>query len=72
MKTVSELSREQMIELKQNYLDQHLLEVEDRGISYDELANADNIVSDDMIFQTYDSFIFSDDDFCCTAQIPLF
>ena len=42
--TVSELSFEQMEELKQNYLINHLLEVEDRSASYEEIASAAEIV----------------------------
>lgn len=46
--TVSELSFEQMEELKQNYLINHLLEVEDRSASYEEIASAAEIVPDNI------------------------
>lgn len=46
--TVSELSFEQMEELKQNYLVNHLLEVEDRSASYEEIASAAEIVPDNI------------------------
>lgn len=69
---VSELSFEQMEELKQNYLINHLLEVEDRSASYEEIVSAAEIVPDNIIFDIYDGIIFSDDDFACTAEIPLF
>jgi len=65
--TVSELSRMQLFELKQNYLNNHLLEVEDRSASYNELANADEIVDDEIIFENYSSVLFSDDDFSASA-----
>jgi len=65
MKVVQDLSKEEMLELKQNYLDNHLLEVEDRTASYGELADADEIVSDNIIFDTYEGTVFTDDDFFC-------
>lgn len=63
---VFELSHEQMEELKQAYLCEHLLEVEDRTPSWGELALADEIVSNTMIFEQYAGVIFSEDDFFCT------
>ena len=66
--TVSELSNDQMLELKQDYLTQHLLEVEERTPSYGELADADNIVDDAIIFEQYDGVVFSEDDFACSAK----
>lgn len=62
--TVCELTRDQILQLKQNYLTEHLLEVEDRTPSYGELAAADNIVPDAIIFDQYDATDFSPDDFC--------
>lgn len=66
---VTELSREQLIELKQTYL----TELEDCGehedvigVSWGELANADELVSDDIIFDKYAGIIFTDDDFWCS------
>lgn len=41
--TVSDLTAEQMLELKQAYLCQHFEECEDREPSWGELANADSI-----------------------------
>ena len=52
-----------MIELKQRYLNNHLLEVEDRSACYGELADANEIVSDDDIYDNYGGFNFSEDDF---------
>lgn len=70
--TISELSHEQMEELKQNYLTQHLLKVEDRSPTYTELINAVEIVPDSILFDVYGATEFNDDDFVCTARIPLF
>ena len=67
MKTVKELSREQLVELKGRYLDDRLFEEENRGASYGELCSADKIVSDEEIFAEYEGCIFSDDDFFATA-----
>ena len=66
--TVYELPAEQMDELKQNYLTQYLLEVEDRTPSYGELAEASDIVSYRLIYEAYDSTIFYNDDFFCSAE----
>jgi hypothetical protein len=65
--TVTELTNEQMIELKQNYLTEHMAEVEDRTPSYEELARADDIVPNWLIFDIYESTEFSFDDFFCTG-----
>ena len=60
---VTELNAAQMEELKQNYLTNSLLETEDRTPSYNELANAAEIVPDWIIFEEYSDTIFSNDDF---------
>ena len=65
--TVSELNVDQMSELKQAYLCQYLLEVEDRTPSWEELADADEIVPDDLVFDVYGDTVFSPDDFGCSA-----
>lgn len=65
--TICELSTEQMTELKQTYLDNHLLETENRTASYNELANANELVPDWIIFDAYQGTYFTNDDFCCTA-----
>lgn len=68
---VTELSRGQILELKQNYLfrlaDQGSFS-EVMGVDYDEpsyydLANADEIVPDDVITREYEGTAFVDDDF---------
>ena len=56
--SVYELSKNQLIELKQHYL----CEVQE-NVSYGELCDADDIVSDEEIFSEYRNFEFSEDDF---------
>ena len=56
--TVKELNRDQMVQLKQDYL------VETRGdVSYGELADADNLVTDAQMFDYYGGIDFVPDDF---------
>ena len=70
---VHELSREQLTELKQNYLCQLADEgtfSEIAGRDYDEpsygdLADADEIVPDDVIFRNYEGVDFVEEDFSC-------
>ena len=73
---VLQLSREQIVELKGNYLTQLADEgtfSEVLGVDYDEpsywdLANADEIVPDCVIFKNYDGVDFVNDDFFCSAN----
>ena len=58
--SVYELSENQLIELKQNYL----CEIQ-KNVSYGELCDADDIISDEDIFQAYSCTDFSSDDFMC-------
>ena len=61
--SINELTREQMIELKQNYYcEQH------DDASYGELADIDLLVSDDEIIEVYGDTEFSPDDFFCSAE----
>ena len=69
---VTELNRDQLVELKQNYL----CELDDSGeheevvgVSYGELADADEIVPDDVIFDHYSGVIFTNDDFFCSVNM---
>lgn len=64
--TVHELNRDQLIELKQNYLTEQY-DLRGEGISYGELAAADELVSDDEIFAAYEHVDFVPDDFWCTS-----
>ena len=59
--TVYDLNRDQLIELKQSILCDH------GSPSYGELADADEIVSDDAVFSEFNNYDFSTDDFFCTA-----
>lgn len=58
--TVYELNRNQIVELKQSYLTEN-----NNSVSYEELANADTLVSDNTIFNKYNNVDFSKDDFSC-------
>ena len=64
--TVSELSRDQLTELKQRMIDDEIYEKEGRGAGYGGLANAESI-PDEKVFEKYDGIEFSNDDFC-TAE----
>ena len=74
---VRELSREQLVELKGNYLTQlanegiyaSVLNVDYDAPSYWDLANADEIVPDDVVFTEYEGIDFVPDDFFCTAEL---
>lgn len=74
---VRDLSREQLTELKQRYLTQladkgsysEVLDVDYDEPSYWDLANADEIVPDDVVFEKYADISFVKDDFFCTAAV---
>lgn len=71
--TVYELNRKQLVELKQNYM----FRLADEGIfgevvfdnegceepSYDDMANVDSLIPDEIIFEHYDGIEFTEDDF---------
>lgn len=63
MKTVYDLSRDQLVELKQTYLCQ-LMETGEECLSWGELAAADDIIPDAVIYDHYAGVTFTDDDFC--------
>lgn len=73
---VRELSREQLVELKGNYLTQlanegiyaSVLNVDYDEPSYWDLANADEIVPDDVVFRAYEGIDFVHDDFFCMTN----
>ena len=73
---VRNLSKEQMLELKQRYLTQladegsyaEILDVDYDEPSYWDMANADDIVPADVIFRQYEGVDFVTDDFFCTAN----
>lgn len=74
---VRELSKDQMLELKQNYLTKladegsyaEVMNCDYNEPSYHDLANADEIVPDDVIFREYEGIHFVMDDFWCTASV---
>lgn len=57
--TVRELSKEQLVQLKQDYFVQR----HGGNISYEELANIDKFVSDDEVFDYYGDVYFTKEDF---------
>ena len=75
---VEELNRDQLIELKQRYMfiladEGTFSEVIDRDYdepSYQDLADADQIVPDDVVFREWDGVNFVDEDFSVTGPFP--
>lgn len=61
--TVKDLKRQQLQELKAKYYDDMLQDTEGRSISYGEIADIDEIVTDKKIFQEFDGYCFTDEDF---------
>ena len=69
--TVYDLSRDQLVELKQNHLEEYLKHYADPindEIGWADLMRADEIVPDEVIFELYEDTIFTDDDFFCSAN----
>lgn len=62
--TVRDLDRNQLIELKQNILCDR-----EENASYDELADVDELISDEEVFEEYDGVIFTPNDFFCTIIV---
>lgn len=60
---VQELNKEQLQQLKVRYLDELLQEEEGRNISYGEIANIDDIVSNKIMFDLYEHIEFVEEDF---------
>ena len=71
---VTELNRDQLEELKQNYLMQlqesgELLEVTGKEVVDTELlSKANEIISDSEIFNNYEGVVFTSDDFFCSCE----
>lgn len=61
--SVKDLTREQLIELKQRYYTER-----NENVSYGELADIDNLVSDNEIFEEYGHIIFVEEDFFCICN----
>lgn len=60
--TIRELSRDQLQHIKQHYLTQRREEAGE-GVSWGELAAADELITDQEIFEAYSDMEFSEDDF---------
>ena len=58
--SVKDLTREQLIELKQKYYTER-----NENVSYGELADIDNLVSDNEVFEEYEHITFVAEDFLC-------
>ncbi len=61
--SVRDLNREQLQQLKIRYLDELLYKEEKRNISYGEMANIDEIVTDEEVYNEYDIYTFVEEDF---------
>ena len=59
---VKELNRDQLIQLKQRYLTDWYDSL-GSSPSYGELADADTLVADELVFYYYDGVDFVEDDF---------
>ena len=66
-----DLTREQLTELKRDYLYAladsgdyaEVMNADHDEPSYDDLANADELIPDDFIFEYYEGMTFTEDDF---------
>lgn len=75
---VRDLNREQLTELKQAYIMQladegmfaEMFDVDYDEPSYEDLARADELVSDDAIFYHYDGSDFVEEDFTGCGPLP--
>lgn len=61
--SVKDLTSEQLAQLKVQYLDNLLMETENRNISYGEIYNINEIVSDSIIYNLYSMYEFTEEDF---------
>ena len=59
---LKDLTDEERLELKQNYL------TRDKDVSYGELADADQLVADEELEAEYGSTEFTKDDFFCNQR----
>ena len=68
--TVQELNPEQYKELCQNYITQFWTDLDDGTDlpSWGDLACADELVSEDIIYKYYDGIVFTEDDFSCGKE----
>ena len=56
--TIDELDRDQLTQLKQAYLMDN-----QEGVSWGELAEADDLISDDLLRENYGWITFTEEDF---------
>ena len=61
-KTVTEVSRDEIIELKTRYYNEKVI------LTYGELVDIDSIVSDEEVFNYYSDVTFTKDDFFCNQN----
>ena len=61
--SVKDLTSEQLEQLKVQYLDNLLMEEENRNISYMEIATINDLVSNDLIYDLYNNYVFVEEDF---------
>lgn len=74
--TVRELNRDQLHELKQAYYSELVNEgifakvmgVNINEPSYEMIASIDEYVSDEFIYEHYDGYSFTEDDFFCSVE----
>lgn len=68
--TVQELNHEQYKELCQRYITEFWTDLEEgtASPSYYDLAHADELVSEDVIYRYYDGVKFTADDFFCSKE----
>lgn len=55
---IKELTKDQLSQVKQSYLCER-----NESVSYNDLVNADELVSDETIFNEYANTVFTEDDF---------
>lgn len=67
---VTELNRDQLIELKQTLLTDRN-NAQGKGTFYGELAEADSLISDEEVYEGYAGIDFSEGDFACSAHKPI-
>ena len=65
---VTELSRDELIELKEYYMYELADEGEIDWHSWGEIAAADEIIPDETVFEHYAAICFTEDDFFCNLH----
>ena len=65
---VTELNREQLTELKQSMLCDAVDEMGESP-SWGDLFEADELISDERVFEEYSNTDFTEDDFFCSVEV---